>query len=390
MRVAVVVPRFGLDIVGGAERHAFGFATAAAALGWQVEVWTTCALNHYSWRNELPPGPAEVGGLLVRRFPVGVWDENRYGEAVAGMHTGRPLSLEEQFDWLHYGPHSPQLYDYAARHSAELDYVVGLPYAVTIVQYALHACSGRTILWPCLHDEPLAYLAPTRLTLGSTYGVFFNSPEEAELCTERLHCRMNRYAVVGEGVELSFEGDGQQSAPSKSVLAPYLAYAGRLEEGKGVGELYEYFARYRREAGSPLRLAIVGGGPLKPPRDDAFVWLGRVSDGEKARLLRGALALCNPSLNESFSLMVMDSWLARRPVLVNAGCAVTRGHARRASGGLWYGNYDEFAACLDWFQANPGAAASMGEAGHRYVTVNYTWPRVMERVAATLRAWEAG
>jgi O-antigen biosynthesis protein len=389
MRVAVVVPRFGLDIVGGAERHAFGFATAAAAMGWEVEVWTTCALNHYSWRNELPEGRAEVAGLPVHRFPVGVWDENRYGEAVVQMHLGRPLSEERQYDWLHYGPHSPGLYRHAAEHSRDFDYVVGLPYAATIVQYALHACTGRTILWPCLHDEPLAYLAPTRLLLSSAYGVFFNSPEEADLCTGRLRCRMNRYSVVGEGVELSFEG-GDESGGGAGVPGPYLAYAGRLEEGKGVGDLYEYFARYHDRSRSPLRLAIVGGGPLKPPRTDAFVWLGRVSDGEKARLLRGAMALCNPSLNESFSLMMMDSWLTRRPVLVNAGCAVTRGHARRCGGGLWYGNYEEFAACLDWFQANASTATAMGEMGHRYVSANYTWPRVMQRVEATLRAWEGG
>jgi O-antigen biosynthesis protein len=256
------------------------------------------------------------------------------------------------------------------------------------VQYALHACTGRTIHWPCLHDEPLAYLAPTRLLLGSTYGVFFNSPEEADLCTARLRCRMNRWSVVGEGVELSFEG-GDRETGGAAVPAPYLAYAGRLEEGKGVGDLYEYFARYHAQSRSPLRLAIVGGGPLKPPRSDAFAWLGRVSDNEKARMLRGAMALCNPSLNESFSLMMMDSWLARRPVLVNAGCAVTRGHARRSSGGLWYGNYDEFAACLDWFQANADVAAAMGEMGHRYVTANYTWPRVMRRIEATLRSWES-
>ncbi|MHB0877287.1 MAG: glycosyltransferase family 4 protein [Anaerolineae bacterium] len=388
MRVAVVVPRYGLNIVGGAERHAFGFATAAAALGWDVEVWTTCALNHYSWRNELPAGEGQVGGLTVRRFPVSVWDERRYGEAVAQLHTGRLPSEEQQYDWLHYGPHSPLLYEHAARHSSAFDYVVGLPYAVTIVQYALHAANGRTILWPCLHDEPLAYLAPTRQLLGSTYGVFFNSPEEADLCTDRIRCRMNRWAVVGEGVELSFEGD-EGGSDGKGVAPPYLMYAGRLEEGKGVGDLYEYFARYHRESGSPLKLALVGSGPLKPPRSDAFVWLGRVSDGEKARLLGRALALCNPSLNESFSLVMMDSWLARRPVLVHAGCAVTRGHARRSSGGLWYGNYDEFAACLDWFQANPAAATAMGEMGHRYATVNYSWPRVMERVVATLRTWES-
>lgn len=387
MRIAVVVPRLGLDIVGGAERHAYGFATAATALGWDVEVWTTCARDHYTWRNELPEGESTVGGLRVRRFPVTVWEEAHFHAASAALAVGRRLEPAEEYNWLNGGPHSPQLYEHVARHSEAVDYVVGLPYATPLVQYALHACSGRAILWPCLHDEPIAYLEPTRLLFASVHGVFFNSPEEAGLCVGRLGCRLNRYAVVGEGVELAFAGEDDAALPA--VAAPYLLYAGRLEGGKGVGELYEYFVRYLAERRGDLRLVVVGSGPLKPPRHEGIAYLGRVSGGAKAALLRGALALCAPSLNESFSLAMMESWLAERPVLVNAGCDVTRGHARRANGGLWYGNYDEFAGCLDWFAANPVAAGRMGAMARHYVTGNYTWARVMERIAETLRRWEA-
>jgi len=40
MRVAIVVPRYGAEVVGGAEAQARDFAMAARQRGWSVEVWT--------------------------------------------------------------------------------------------------------------------------------------------------------------------------------------------------------------------------------------------------------------------------------------------------------------------------------------------------------------
>ena len=42
-RVAFVVPRYGVDVVGGAETLVRGFAEHLAAEGHAVEVFTTCA-----------------------------------------------------------------------------------------------------------------------------------------------------------------------------------------------------------------------------------------------------------------------------------------------------------------------------------------------------------
>ena len=67
-RIAFVTPRFGAEIVGGAEAVARDTALALVERGWEVEVLTTCAVNPYTWANELPEGTQEDSGLLVRRF----------------------------------------------------------------------------------------------------------------------------------------------------------------------------------------------------------------------------------------------------------------------------------------------------------------------------------
>ena len=61
-RLAFVVPRYGADVVGGAETLVRGLAEHLAAPGSAVEVLTTCARDHLSWKNVLPGRREPRGG----------------------------------------------------------------------------------------------------------------------------------------------------------------------------------------------------------------------------------------------------------------------------------------------------------------------------------------
>ncbi len=385
MRVAVVVPRYGAGVLGGAESQARGFAEAAAKKGWEIEVWTTSARSHYTWENAYPVGALKENGVTVRRFPV-VWqNRERWTELEVKLAHQGFLSSAETYAWLDSGPHSPSLYAHIACHAAEFDVIVALPYAMPLIHYAAWSALAYTVLWPCLHDEPYAYLEATRLLLESVWGVMFYSPEEARLALQRLRTRMNRYAVLGGGVSLPTNS----SKPLEVGVDQFVLYVGRLEEGKNLPLLYEYMKRYR-EKRREIRLVIAGDGPVRPPADRAFVYLGFVSEEEKASLYANALVLCQPSLRESFSLTVMESWLAGRPVLVHEDCPVTRGHVQRSKGGVWFRTYEEFEGALDWILAHPDLAARMGEKGRRYVLANYTWEVILNRFEALIHQWKTG
>jgi hypothetical protein len=69
MKIAVVVQRYGADINGGAELHARYIAERLARHA-TVEVFTTCAKDYITWKNELAAGEEKVHGVTVRRFPV--------------------------------------------------------------------------------------------------------------------------------------------------------------------------------------------------------------------------------------------------------------------------------------------------------------------------------
>ena len=61
----------------------------------------------------------------------------------------------------------------------------------------------------------------------------------------------------------------------------------------------------------------------------------------------------SPSALESFSLVVLEAWVDRVPVVVNATCDPTREHCERSGGGLWFASYREFEGVLDRLLADP-------------------------------------
>lgn len=376
MKIAIIVPRYGPALAGGAERLARGLAEQATGRGHAVEVWTSCAINHYTWANELPAGSTTINQVPVRRFAIDPWDVPRRAELEGQLAVRGTLSVAEQYEWLACGPTSATLCAYAAGRAPQFDAILSMPYLNSFNYYPAWVAPEKTYLLPCLHDEVYAYLEPIRLLMENVAGVLFNAPEEAALASQRLRMKLGYWAVLGIGVEPLAE------VPA-GAIQPHLLYIGRLEGGKNLPLLYEFVQRYAEEQGK-VGLTVIGSGPLEPPNHPAFTFRGFVSETEKVAACATALALCQPSLNESFSFTIMESWLAARPVLVHLASPVTWGHVRRSKGGLAFSNYEEFAHAVAWLQNNPDLASRMGINGRTYVDQNYRWTTIMERLERIL------
>ena len=101
--------------------------------------------------------------------------------------------------------------------------------------------------------------------------------------------------------------------------------------------------------------------------------LGFVDTQDKYNAMAAAELLCQPSKNESFSIVIMESWLCGRPVLVHGKCPVTSDFVRRAQGGLYFNDYYEFEGCLEWMLRNPDKTALLGQNGNGFVRENFDW-----------------
>jgi phosphatidylinositol alpha-mannosyltransferase len=123
--------------------------------------------------------------------------------------------------------------------------------------------------------------------------------------------------------------------------SPTIVFVGRHEERKGLGVLLTAFSKLD----APARLWVCSTGPLtetlrrEHAADDRIEWLGRVSDDELVRRLRGADVLCAPAIGgESFGLVVAEGLAASicvvasdipgyRSALAGAGVLVPPGDA---------------------------------------------------------------
>jgi glycosyltransferase involved in cell wall biosynthesis len=379
MRIAFVLPRYGPRVLGGAETLGRAVIEQLVHRGHDVEVWTTCVQNLYTWTNEYPAGIERVNNIAVRRFPV---EMNNPFDLLA-----QPLSHENQYRWVDNLPHSRQLYAHILAHGSRFDFLIFTPYAMSTTLYGAAIYPQRSVIWACLHDELLAYLEPARGLLASVVGLVLNTPAEEELLVNRLHIWHPRRVIAGMGFDIP-GGDAQAfQRQYPQIDNQFLVYIGRLERGKNVGLLLEYFAEYRARHDQSLDLVLLGDGPVSVRDYPNVVPLGFVDETTKRNALAAATCLCQPSLNESFAIVLMEAWAQRRPVLVHADCPVTVTHVRQSGGGLYFANYSDFEGALDYFLSHPHLARQMGDDGYEYVDNQYNWQVVMHRLEQALQGW---
>ena len=384
-RFAFVVPRYGPEVVGGAETLVRGLAGRLAASGAAVEVLTTFARDHLSWRNARAPAVSLDGGVIVRRFPVGPRDARRHRFLLQRIIGGSRLSPREEARWVAESAASPLLFEHLTRHGAEYDLVFFAPYLFATTLLGVPRVPGRAVLIPCLHDEPFAYLGVVRDAFQACRGFIFNSPPEGALADKLYGIGDRPIGVVGLGFDPAPPADGDAFRRRHGLDGPLLVYLGRKEMGKNVPLLIQYALRYRAVRRPDLTLVLAGTGPVTGPAGtDGVRDLGYLDPAAKAAAYAAATVVCQPSVNESFSIVLMESWLAGTPVLVHARCAVTTHHVFQAGGGLAFEDFYEFAEALDLLLEDRERRAQLGRQGRAYVETEYSWPAVSARLHETL------
>lgn len=393
VKVAFVIPWFSADAKGGAESQCRHTARALKQHGCEVEVLTTCIEKHDSnWGvNFFPPGDDTADGITVRRFPADPRETperfGRINEKLVAMNRQylsgekgvvNPLSESDENFFVSSMARSVALEEFIRENRGKMDFFIFLPYLFATSLFGVLAAGEKAVLVPCLHNESYAYFSATRSMFQAARGVLFNSMAEADLAG-RLFGKLRDFAVVGEGVNFFDPGDPDRFRAHYGIKGHYLLYVGRKDRTKNVHRLIMDFLTLERELNVPISLVLAGPGRADFPGASRIIDAGYLAQGEKADAMAGALALVNPSSNESFSLVIMESWLSRRPVLVNRACEVTAEHCKFSHGGLAYGNTAEFVESVKWLLENGEKADAMGRQGNSYVRRNYDWPVIVRR-----------
>jgi len=386
-RIAIVVPRYGEEILGGAETLARGLAENLVDRGLEVDILTTCARDHFTWQNYYRPGSEIINRVHVRRFPVNQdRDLGRFLDLSRKIATHQELTTEEQYGWIDESVHSASLYDYLDRRGDLYDLLFFVPYLFGTTYYGSTIRPEKSIIWPCLHDEPYAYFEATRTMLEECRGIMFNSWPEMEFARERLRIENDGMRVIGFGFH-DVTGLGVRFRKKCRIGERFILYSGRLEAAKNLPLLVSYFTKYKERNQNDLLLILMGTGPEILPRRRDIVQLGFKHGQEKLDAYAAATILCQPSVNESFSIVLMEAWLSETPALVHDLCSVTRYHCQKSNGGLYFGNYEEFEECVNLLLERPDLRSQMGANGRRYVLTNYDWDRIVDKLKVALEIW---
>jgi glycosyltransferase involved in cell wall biosynthesis len=380
VKIAYVAPRYGLEVIGGAEAGVRGLAEHLVSdLGWEVEALTTCAVDNRTWANEYAEGTSELNGVTVHRFRSAAGRDpgfDRFSRKI--MSVPHRVAPRDQERWIQLqGPHNPALLDALAASDADL--LVFSPYLYEPTAIGLPRVAGRAVLHPAAHEEQPIHLPLFRRVFTGARGLALYTFSERRLVERLFPVASSPQIVLGLGVD---EATGDADAARRSVGLgdrPFLHYQGRVDDGKGATVLAEFFAAYKRRRPGPLALLLAGPVFDQPLAHPDIVVPGAVDDATMRGLFRASTVYVHPSAYESFSITLMDAWEWERPVLVNGRCEVTVEHCRRSSGGLWFDGYASFEVALDTLLADASLRAAMGAAGKAYVDEHYRWPTLVDR-----------
>jgi glycosyltransferase involved in cell wall biosynthesis len=377
-----VCPFFGEQAAGGAEFAARSVALHLADSGIEVEILTTCLfdLPRGFTNNAHLAGVSHDGLLTIRRFKAEVPDMAPFAELNDFIIDGGTPTPREELQFMSRHVNSVDLLHYMADHESEYDWFCFIPYLFGTTVFGARIAPHKSVMIPCLHDEGYARLQIVRDTIAGVKRVVFNAEAEQRFAEATYGIGGDKGIYVGLGVDTDIDFDHDRFRKRFAMNDPFMLYAGRRDTTKNVHTLIRNFERYKIENPGPLKLVLIGPAelPVSDPSDD-IVDLGFVTEQEKRDAYAAADIFCQPSLNESFSYVIMEAWLAGTPCLVHESCAVTRDHVVRSGGGLYFNSGGDFNNVTQLLLGDPDLRDHMAHVGRQYVLDNFSWDRVVQR-----------
>lgn len=369
MRIGIVCP-YSFDVPGGVQSHVRDLAETLIGMGHEVSVLAPADDDA-----PLPPFVVSAGWAV----PV------RYNGSVARLSFG-PLSAARVRKWLVQGR-----FDVLHVHE---------PITPSLSLLAVWSARGPVVA--------TFHTAMTRSrAMAAAQGV-------AQLVLERITARI-AVSALARKVQVEHLGGGAVEIPNGVSVARFasaeplpgwpgeggaLGFLGRFTEPrKGFSVLLKAFAALAaRRPG--LCLLVAGPGDqaeavadLPASLRERVVFLGRVPEAEKARMLRSVDLYVAPNTGgESFGMILTEAMAAGAPVVASDLDAFRRVLDDGRAGALFRtGDAEALEETLDRLFDDPGARAALAERA-RTVVAGYDWPvvaaRVLEVYASAIEASE--
>lgn len=379
-KIAIVVQRYGEEVNGGAEQHVRRIAERL--IEWyDISVITTTA-RELDWNSFYQEGETNLNGVSIYRFKC---NKNTHKNPIGDAEMMKRMMSNEVDEKIvnnfieTKGPNSPDLIRFIEKNKDNYNAFLFVTYLFYQTVRGIPLVKEKAIFLPTAHDEPSVYFHDVySQVFCNVKDILFNSYEEQQL-VHRIYRNDNiRNMVVGEGVDTPEKLDSK-AFKEKSNIKNYIIYVGRISRDKQCDILINYFNIYKKKNPSDLKLVMVGRSSIQTDNKDIY-FTGFVSDQEKFDAIAGAKLLVMPSMYESLCMAVLEALSVGTPVVVNAKCAVIRGHCIRGNCGLYYRDYNEFEGCINYMIEKDKTREKMGKNGIKYVKDNYNWDMTINRI----------
>ncbi len=380
MKIAFVIPWYGENIPGGAEALCRDYVKQLLKRGYDTEVLTTCVSNFESNWNENyhSEGEYNENGVVIRRFSVKKGNHSHFNTINDKFIHRFRVNVKEEKLWMSEGINSDSLYDYIADNVNNYRFVF-IPYCFPTTYYGMQASDYKGFLIPALHNEGYAYMRLIRHLFESADGLIFNTNTEKNFADRIYDLNGKRNVVLGVGINTNIKTNPDSFRNKFGIDSRFILYAGRKDRTKNVHNLVRFFDKYSKEGKNDLKLVLIGSGEVELPENNAIIDLGFLSEEDKYNAFGASEIFCQPSLNESFSIVMMEAWFLGKLVIVDSNCDVTKNHCIESNAGLYYSDYCEFREILNYLSDNSDVAKTMGENGRKYVLTNYQWDDIIKR-----------
>jgi glycosyltransferase involved in cell wall biosynthesis len=278
------------------------------------------------------------------------------------------------------GPWSASLERFIADYVAEYDLVVThnnvfRPAVVAIEEAKKHGVPS--ILIPHAHLDDDFYHFPDLLESARNASLVLAVPRVAVDFLASKGCNA-RYLPAGCDTREEFSPQDVEAFRQVSNDArPFVLVLGRKAGAKGYRKIIDAVEQLNR-GGIDLHAVLIGpdddGVPVDSPNAS---YLGR----QPRNVVRGALmscvALCNMSTSESFGIVLLEAWLAGKPVVVNKNCAAFHDMAVDGVNALMVGEV-ELPEAIRELVSQPGLRARLAGNGAT-ITDQFDWAAVSEK-----------